>query len=133
MRRFLLCLASLTCGLALVLPPHWCCRWLPAPAPAAAAPAEAPAEPCCPCCKPPVEPAEPTTPAPVPPAPCPCADRAATTPQAVKPPALQAGDVLAVAGPADLTPAAAPARADATPTLPVLSAPLNVLHCVWLC
>jgi hypothetical protein len=134
MQTVLLRLASLACGLVLTLPPGWCCWWLPGPARAAAAPAEAPAEPCCPCCCHPAQPTEPATPAPAPPRRCPCADRAATTPQAVKPPALQAGDGPAAVVPAaDLAPSAAPnvLFGAASPSLP--SAPLNVLHCVWLC
>ncbi len=134
MRPFLLRLASLTCGLVLALPPGWCCLWLPEPAHAAAAPSEAPAKPCRPCCGHSVQPAEPAAPAPVPPPPCPCADRNATTPEAVKPPALLPGDGLAATLPAlDLTPSAAPEHLVPDLSLAPPSTPLNVLHCVWLC
>lgn len=133
MRPFLLRLASLACGLLLALPPGWCCLWLPGPARASAAPTEVPAGPCCPCCNHPAQPAEPAAPAP--PQRCPCADREATTPEAVKPPALQAGDSLATPVPAadDLAPSAAPGGLVPASSLALPSAPLNVLHCVWLC
>jgi hypothetical protein len=134
MRPFLLRLASLACGLVLTLPPGWCCLWLPRPA-HAAAPADAPAESPCPCCPHPAQPDEPATPAPARPQRCPCADRDATTPEPLKVPAPQAGDGLATAWPAaaDLSPS--PALAGSLPalSLALTSAPLNLLHCVWLC
>lgn len=130
MRPFLLRLASLACGLVLVLPPGLCCLWLHGPTRTA----EAPAKPRCPCCDPPATPTDPEARAPVPPPPCPCADRAATPPAAVKPPAVLVCRGLAAALPAaDLAPAAAPDRPEAALSLPLPSAPLNVLHCVWLC
>jgi hypothetical protein len=132
MRTSLLRLASLACGLLLALPPGWCCLWMPGPACAAAAPAEA--EPCCPCCCHPAQPTEPATPAPAPPQRCPCADREATAPEAVKPPALQAGADLGAPVP---VPALAPSAVQEcllpASSLTSSSAPLNVLHCVWLC
>jgi hypothetical protein len=134
MRSFLLRLASLTCGLLLTLPPGWCCMWLPGPA-RAAAPEQSPAEPCCPCCCHPAQPTEPASPAPAPAPRCPCADRDATTPEAVKPPALQPGADLGAPAPAAAGPAPS-AAPDGLPTglrFALSSAPLNVLHCVWLC
>jgi hypothetical protein len=135
MRPFLLRLASLTCGLLLALPPGWCCLWLPGPARAVAASTDAPAEPCCPCCCHPAQPTELPPPAPAPVPRCPCADRDATTPEAVKPPALQAGadPGAPVPAAADLSPSAAPGGSLPALSLALSSAPLNVLHCVWLC
>ena len=126
---------AFACSLLLALPPGWCCLWLPGPARAAAAPTEAPAEPCCPCCNHPVPPTESEAPAPAPPQRCPCADRETTTPEAVKPPALLAGDHLGTPIPCadDLAPSAAPGGLVPASSLAPSSAPLNVLHCGWLC
>jgi hypothetical protein len=131
MGHFLLRLAALACGLLLALPPGWCCLWLPQPARASAPP---PVAPQCPCCHP-VTPAELPTEAPAPSGRCPCADREATTPEAVKAPALQAGDCLAAvpAAGADLEASAAPHGLPSPAGYALPSAPLHVLHCVWLC
>jgi hypothetical protein len=132
MRRFLLHLLPLACGLLLALPPGWCCLLGPCPARAAPAPAEPSDGAQCPCCCHPNPRPEPARPAP--PLRCPCADRDATTPDVLKPPTLLSGDGLAA------LPAGADLELTASHDAPVthagplsLSAPLNVLHCVWLC
>jgi hypothetical protein len=118
-----LCLA---CGLVVALPPAWCC-WTPQlPTPAPAEPTTAS------CChkheSPPPAPAVPAPPQ------CPCEDRCTVAAAAVAPEkvaihlALPTALVLTDAD--TLGPGLAAAVA---PIPPLLSRPIHLLQCVWLC
>jgi hypothetical protein len=126
MNARLIRLVALTCGVLLALPPAWCCYAAPCSAPTTKP------EPATCCHKHKKEPARPAPSCPIPPADCPWRDHHTIAPTGPEKtgagPALPAPVALTVLD----TPRAGPAAAAAVIPL-VLSRPLHLLQCLWLC
>jgi len=133
----------LTCSFILVLPPGWCCM-IPLPAPAQEGEDDTQQDkqntpkpsPCCGCCcqakAKAADPQAPSQPEPPPAGKCPCDERHSTAPSSPK---TFAGDLLGALplDLLDLTFCWSGAGETVTPRTASVVAPLQLLHCLWLC